>query len=417
LAEIPYDRLQIPDNLQEKFRAGLSKKERLALARAVIPMDDYATLGVCYLLLGDDTEAIATAARKTMLTMPTARILGAIDRNTHPKVMEFLAEFRTESDNQLAEALCRNPAANDRTVRILARSADASLCEAIASNQTRMLLTPDIYTDLAANPACPPTVLSRVHSFLRMQRSLPEGTRDPHAESEPEPEPEPEPEVKRLSASSPKDLEAEIEAALAGRQSPALQKRALKMFDLDQFDEEPAAEKVDVLGSFDFDFQEVDDNFSWDLTTEREDRTGDEVEETRSLEGRLKDLSVGQLIKLAFKGNKEVRSLLLRNTNKSIASAVIKSGRMTDGEIVSAASNRNLADDVIRTIAGNKEFLRKYPVKVALVNNSKTPVPTALSLLKSMHKKDLKQVSRNHNVSSIIANSAKKLFKQKFQKG
>ena len=121
-------------------------------------------------------------------------------------------------------------------------------------------------------------------------------------------------------------------------------------------------------------------------------------------------MSVGQLIKLAFKGNKEIRSLLLRNTNKSIASAVIKSGRLTDGEIVSAAGNRNLADDVIRAIASNKEFLRKYPVKVALVNNSKTAVPTALNLLKSLHKTDLKQVARNPNVSSIISNAATKLF-------
>lgn len=412
MAEIPYDRLQIPDHIQAKFRAGLSKGERLALARAVIPMDDQATLGVCYLLLGDDTEKIASSARKTLLRMPIERILGAIDRNTHPKVLEFLAEFRTESDNRLAETICRHQSANDRTVRMLTRGADAQLCELIASNQTRMLLTPDIYTELANNAACPPAVLSRVHSFLRMQRALPEGAVDPNEK----PAAEPEPEVKRLSAKTPMDLEAEIEAALAGKQSPALQKRALKMFDLDQFDEKPT-EKADTLGSFDFNFQEEDDSFSWDLTTEREDRTGDEEEESRSLEARLKDMSVGQLIKLAFKGNKEVRSLLLRNTNKSIASAVIKSGRMTDGEIVSAAGNRNLADDVIRAIAGNKEFLRKYPVKVALVNNSKTPVPTALTLLKSLHKKDLKQVARNHNVSSIISNAAKKLFKQKFQKG
>ena len=89
---------------------------------------------------------------------------------------------------------------------------------------------------------------------------------------------------------------------------------------------------------------------------------------------------------------------------------------MTDGEIVACAGNRNLADEVIRAIANNKEFLRKYPVKVALVNNSKTPVPMALGLLKSLHKKDLRQVGRNRNVSSIIANAATKLFKQKFQK-
>ena len=121
---------------------GAGKGARLALARAVIPMDDQALLGVCYLLLGDDTPKIASSARKTLLTIPVERILVAIDRNTHPKVLEFLVEFRKESDNRLAEVICRHQAANDRTVRMLTRGADAHLCEQIASNQTRLLLTP-----------------------------------------------------------------------------------------------------------------------------------------------------------------------------------------------------------------------------------------------------------------------------------
>ena len=412
MSEIPYDRLQVPDALQAKFKAGISKGERLALARAMVPMDDPAILGVCYLLLGDDTEKIAAAARKTILGMPSQRVISAINRNTHPKVLEFLAEFRSESDNRLAEEISRHQGVNDRTVRMLAQGADAQLCEAIAANQTRMLLTPDLYLDLAGNPACPQPVLARVHSFLRMQNSLPKGAQDPREQPKAEPASAP----VMLSAQSPEELEAEIEAALAGKPSPALQKRSLQMFDLDQFDDPPPAAEQSGLGAFDFNFQDQDEGFSWDLTTERGERTGEEEEEPRSLEARLKDMSVGQQIKLAFKGNKEVRSLLIRSTNKSVAAAVIKSGRMTDGEIVACAGNRNLADEVIRAIANNKEFLRKYPVKVALVNNSKTSVPMALGLLKSLHKKDLRQVGRNRNVSSIIANAATKLFKQKFQK-
>ena len=411
MSEIPYDRLQIPDTIQAKFKAGIPKNERLALARAVVPMDDQATLGVCYLLLGDDTEKIAAAARKTILNLPTQRVISALNRNSHPKILEFLAEFRSESDNRLAEAITRHQGANDRTVRMLARRADAQLCEMIASNQTRMLLTPDLYLDLAGNPSCPSAVLARVHSFLRMQKALPKGATDPRDEKKTEPAPEP----VMLSTQSPAELEAEIEAALAGKPSPALQKRTLQMFDLDQFDDPPPEAEQASLGTFDFNFQDQDEGFSWDLTSEGGERD-EEEEEPRSLEARIKDMSVGQQIKLAFKGNKEVRSLLIRSTNKSVAAAVIKSGRMTDGEIVACAGNRNLADEVIRAIANNKEFLRKYPVKVALVNNSKTPVPMALGLLRSLHKKDLRQVGRNRNVSSIISNAATKLFKQKFQK-
>jgi hypothetical protein len=131
----------------------------------------------------------------------------------------------------------------------------------------------------------------------------------------------------------------------------------------------------------------------------------------------LKEMTVGQKIKLAYKGNKEVRNILIRDRNKTVAMAVLKSGRMTDGEVVSAAGNRNLSDDVIREVAMNKEYTRRYPVKVALSNNSKTPIPASMTLMKSLHKKDLKALIRNRNISSIVSNSAKKLFKKKYQRG
>jgi len=127
-------------------------------------------------------------------------------------------------------------------------------------------------------------------------------------------------------------------------------------------------------------------------------------------------MSAGQKIKLAFKGNKEVRNILIRDSNKSISSAVVKSGRMSDGEIVSAASNRNLSEDVIRSIAMNKEYIRKYPVKVALAGNSKTPMPIAMTMLKYLQKQDLRAMGQNHNISSAVKNRAKKLYRQKFQR-
>ena len=100
----------------------------------------------------------------------------------------------------------------------------------------------------------------------------------------------------------------------------------------------------------------------------------------------------------------------------TVAVAVVKSGRMTDGEVANCAGNRNLSDDVIREIARNNEFIRKYPVKVALVNNPKTPPSLAMAFVNSLHKKDLQSLARNRNVSSVISNAARKRFKAKFRK-
>ena len=54
--------------------------------------------------------------------------------------------------------------------------------------------------------------------------------------------------------------------------------------------------------------------------------------------------------------------------------SVIRSPSITDGEIIAAASNRALCDDVIRYIANSREHIKDYAVKQALVNNPKCPL-------------------------------------------
>lgn len=444
MADIPYGKLKIPPALQTRFEAGMGQRERFALARGMMPMTDDALVGVCYLLLGDEVEKVATSARETLLSMPIARLLHTINRDSHPKILEFLAEFRPP-DPDLDALIYRQPDTNDRTVRLIAQRAGEKLCELVANNQTRLLLTPEVLIDLRDNKHCPRAAYSRAESFLRMQGSLPPQFDAPApapaaaapsatpAQVAPSAAPTPAP----LAAPKTKiqlDLEAEIEAALSGGQSPALlhaQGSSLKMFNLDQFDDgfddgfdSPAPPASSgggggggggVLGSFRLDFQDGTEEFGWGLTDEPPDGTESD-EAPLALELQLRDMAVGKRIKLAFKGNKQVRGVLIRDPNKTVATAVVRSGRMTDGEIVSAAGNRNLADEVIREIASNKEFLRKYPVQVALTGNSKTPVPLALAMLKSLHKKDLKSLARNRNVSSVVSNAAEKLFKQKYQR-
>ena len=97
--------------------------------------------------------------------------------------------------------------------------------------------------------------------------------------------------------------------------------------------------------------------------------------------------------------------------------AVIKSGKVTDSEAAHYAGNTSVCDDVIREIARNKEYMRKYPVQVALVNNPKAPTGTVLKLLSALSKKDLQGLQRNRGISSAIRSAAKKLYAKKYSGG
>jgi hypothetical protein len=91
--------------------------------------------------------------------------------------------------------------------------------------------------------------------------------------------------------------------------------------------------------------------------------------------------------------------------------AVVKSGRISDQEVMTIAMNRAINEDVVRALSSSKEYMRKYPVKVALVNNPKCPIPTAITLVNSLSLKDLKGLANNRNVSSVVFTAAGKLFK------
>jgi hypothetical protein len=163
---------------------------------------------------------------------------------------------------------------------------------------------------------------------------------------------------------------------------------------------------------FAFGFEEDDDEFDPYLT--RDDESAHTSDEMRGdIAKIISAMKMGEKIKLAYKGNKAVREILIRDTNKVVACAVVKSGRLTDNEVVSIAGNRAVAEDVIRELARVKENLRMYPVKVALCTNPKTPVPVAMKLISSLHVADLKKLARNRNVSSAVFTAATKLSRQR----
>jgi len=432
-SDIPFAKLGIPLDLEPRLQRDSPLKVRRAIAKGLVPVPPSAQLGALYVLATDPEPKVSQAARRTLRELPTRQVLNNIGIKTHPKVLEFLAEFR-EADAALDERIGMMRIANDRTVELIARRANKGLSELLSRNHERLLMSPSVFVSMHANPDCPDSAVARAESFLRMQDSLPEvpevrpflqsaagddfvGLDDIVDEAPAPAEP-----VDSLAPAPPAqsggvDLMAEIEAALRGEVSPTLVKRqeeALKMFDLGQLDQTDDGFDAD---GFSFDFNDVNDNFTFDLTHDHTTVNSEEKGEIRkSIEHQIKDMSVGQKIKLAYLGNKEARSYLIRDRNRIVAGAVVKSGRLTDQEVATYAGNKNLDSDVIREIASNREWIRKYPVKVALVNNPKTPVSQTVTLVSQLQKKDLMMLTRNRNVPSVVNEAANRLFRAKYKK-
>lgn len=397
MTDIPWDKLGIPPQLREMVEPTAPPDRRSTAARGLVPAAADVQLAMLYVCAATGDAALREQAVATLRALPD--MAQAISSRSHAKVLEFVAEYRPEPAVDTLLTYHRN--LNDRTAVLLATRADALRAEAMCDNHERLLITPEVIVALYNNPATGQAALDRAISFLRMEHALPElpdtrGAAPPPAK----------PAAKAAPAPAPAafDLDAEIEAALAGKPSPALQARQkLEMFDLDKLGAGPA-------DGFQFNFK-ADDDFSLDLLDEG---SGDAPPEVRvSIEKRIAAMPPGKKIKLAYLGNKETRNILIRDRNKQVALAVVKSGRMTDNEAANAAGNRNLAMDVLREIAANREFMRKYPIKVALVNNPRTPPSVAVPLVSQLQKRDLESLARNRNVSSVLFTMAEKMVRQK----
>lgn len=125
------------------------------------------------------------------------------------------------------------------------------------------------------------------------------------------------------------------------------------------------------------------------------------------------EMKVVEKIEKAAKGDKEWRSLLIKDANKVVSSAVLKNPRITENEILALANNKMATDEQIRIILLNKEWMKKYPIKKALIVHPRTPLPKALRFLGILTEKDLKSLAKSRGVSQAIVTQARRMLAQK----
>jgi hypothetical protein len=128
---------------------------------------------------------------------------------------------------------------------------------------------------------------------------------------------------------------------------------------------------------------------------------------------KINRLDIKGRIQLALKGNKEERSLLIRDGTKVVALAVLEAPKLSDGEVEKFASQKNVLESVLRAIPLKRRFMKNYGVVRNLVGNPRTPLDLGLGLMKHLLTQDLKNLSANKEVSETIRKLAQKMYKQK----
>jgi hypothetical protein len=124
----------------------------------------------------------------------------------------------------------------------------------------------------------------------------------------------------------------------------------------------------------------------------------------------LSSLSVLDRMKLAMKGTREQRSVLVRDSNKLVSAAVLSSPKVNEAEIEAFTKMGNVSEDVMRIIGQNRAWTKNYGVILGLCKHPKTPPAIAMTFVQRLHEKDLKMLTTDRNAKEGLRLLAKKML-------
>jgi len=132
--------------------------------------------------------------------------------------------------------------------------------------------------------------------------------------------------------------------------------------------------------------------------------------ERLSMLNRVMKMTVKDRVRLAMKGDREARNILIRDSNKLVSTAVVQNPRITEQEVEQIAAMKSLPDDILRQLSVNRQWSRSYPVMHNLARNPRTPIANVLGILTRLQMRDLVQLSKNRNVSDAVRRQAARLY-------
>jgi len=343
----------------ELIESGTYPRDVVAtIARGFLPLPQEELVSVLAYLAGSEDREIADFAGASMAGLPT-RIVLDFASNEQIDVDSLVRLMRATRDGQILEALIRNRAVPDDAIADLARHAEAGVQEVIVINQARILRAPEILDALLENPGLSPEARRRALE-----------TREEFFEKKARHDAEEEPELL--------DLPLEPIADLLSRAA--------------EFDGQPPVQTLALNES--------------------------EKKDTRAsaIWAKLGYMSVSEKVQLAFKGDRMLRMLLVRERNKLICSAVMRNPRISEQEIENIAGMRNVEEEVLRLIGNKREWSGKYAIMLILCRNPKTPVGVVLPFINRLTLRDLKGLKGDRGVAQVVRDTAKKLYLSRTQK-
>jgi hypothetical protein len=367
----PPDSANLPAAAQKAIDPNAPAALKAMAARGVVLGLKPADLLTVVALLAEGQDPAADIARQTLQNLPAPLLNGALGADLEPLVIDKLTSSYL-NDTAVMDRLLAMPRIAMETVEAAASRCGEAVAELIAINEERMVAHPPIIERLYMNRSTRMSTADRI-------------------------------------------IELAVRNRLELTGVPAYKEVAIAI------GQELVAERSDEPTPDDVLFRDTirhGAELEFDPAKEDTHVVSDEGEEQVAqrfvpLYARVGQMTIAQKIRLAMLGSAAERMLLLRDSNRLVASAAIRSPLIQEPEVVRISSSRVVSEEVLRAISINKDWVRNYQVKLNLVTNPRTPFPMSSRLVPYLRENDLKTIAKSKNVTGSIATAAKQQLSRK----
>ena len=383
------------------------KPAQLAAARGILPLPQADLLEALVILVRSEDKELASAADKTLKSQDVQQLRTLMNsEEAAPLVLDYFATQDTLSQ-EVYEAVIANPKTPNESIIQFARNAsNGDLLEVLSLNQQLLIKTPAIIDAIIANPYRTAEADRRAREikreFFEKERGAEQIAKELRAQG------------KDAAAEFIEEAEFTEELLDVAEDGEGLD------FDdalfLAELIEVPDSETDDSWLSLEYIeeiYEETDEQrqaainkIIGEIKTEND---GDVANERISMISKIMNMNMKDRIKMAMKGNREARSILIRDPNRVVAQAVVQNPKISEQEIEKITKMKTVPQDVLRQIAMSRQWARNYLIIHNLAMNPRTPVGNAMSIIPRLQLKDLMGMAKNKNVPDAIRKHAMRI--------
>ena len=374
---------------------------QVAAARGVLPLPESDLLEVLVTFARSDDRELADHAAVSLRTQDDNLLTGVLNSAEAPvHVLEYFAETN-DASAKAHEAVIRNTNTPANSVLKLAKNTqNGGLLELLSLNQQMLIRTPALIDAIIANPNRTSEAERRAAETKREFFEKERGTQQIASELR----------AQGNEAAAEFIEKAEFAQDLDGSGMDVDDALFLaSMIEVSDDETDDSWMGLEYLEEY---YEETDEQRQAIVNTilgEMRLEGSDMPSERISILNRIMKMGMKDRVKLAMKGDREARNILIRDPNRIVAQAVVQNPRITEQEIEKIAAMRSVSEDILRKVANDRQWARSYTIVHNLARNPRTPVANVMNILSRLQLKDLGALSKNKNVSDTVRRQALRL--------